>query len=251
MEYPVVSLQTIQEFLRDVRVEGKYSDAPAHSVRGSGDSFILKYRKDLLEFDQEMKHAIHSAKKRADVDEIEGQLSVKTFSLLYKLPAEVLTDRDFWRYLSCTYFFDFAIWRDGGKDGELPSDASFGASSKTITMDCVPFRMFNRGLIDYQLNQRIDDGSYASIAGTDVWRSHILRVKTSYAPELVRQMLERLKAGQLPTDVVRPLARSIRRLRANIVFENLNFKESNDIIEVELNKITQQKGNNDKKTSKK
>jgi hypothetical protein len=238
MEYPVISLSTIQEFLQEVRSEGRYIDSPTSALRGVGESFDLKYRRGLSDLEQNLSQVQKSNSKRTDIDEIEGKLSTKVFDLFNKLPAEILTDRDFWRYLSCTYFFDFIIWRDGGKEGAIPSDASFGASSKTITMDCVPFRMFNRGLIDSQLSGGKTTGAFAQVPGTDIWRSHILRVRTSYSPELVRQILEKVVEGKLSTDVIRPLAKEIRRLRANIIFENLDQVQTKELFESEYLKVS-------------
>jgi hypothetical protein len=226
MQYPTIGLNALQNFLVEVETEGLFIDPPQESTRGTGEDFFLKYKKSLYDLSEKLKVISSKKKSNSDLDEIEGKLSSEVFRLLYKLPTEILTDPDFWRYLCATTFFQFIIWRDGSAE-DLPARASFGASSKSITMDCVPFRMFNRGLINFELTGDLKDDSYASIPGTDVWRSHILRVKTSFSPNLTRNILEKLESGKLPTSLVRPLAKRLRRLRSNVIFEILEPEDAN------------------------
>ena len=232
MQYPVISLNSMQNFLSEAEVEGLLIDPPLPVIRGSGEDFNLKYKKVMFDLAQRLNKVVSQKNERVDPDQIEGDLSCEVFSTLYKLPTEVLTDKDFWRFLSATYFLSFIVWRDGN-DGIFPSRASFGASSRAITMDCVPFRMFNRGLINYELTGDLEDNSYAAIPGTDIWRSHILRVKTSFSSSVTRGMLEKLEKGKLPTGVIRPLAKRLRRIRSNIIFEILESPEGQDLFDSE------------------
>jgi len=234
MQYPTVSLNAMQGFLAEVVIEGQMADQPQPLLRGSGDDFLDKNKKKLRDIQERLSKEMAAADKKTIPDEVEGRFSVELFSALHNLPVEILTDRDFWRYLSCSYFFDFIIWRDRRGD-KLPAHASFGASSKSISFDCVPYRMFNRGLLNYLMTGNHDDDSYSRIAGTDVWRSHILRVKTSFAPELVRSYIEKLEAKKLPTDLVRPLAKRIRRDRSNILFEVLDGDQTSLFFERDYN----------------
>jgi hypothetical protein len=124
------------------------------------------------------------------------------------------------------------MWRDG----ENCALASFGASSSTVNFDCVPFRMFNRGLIAFTISEDINDLDYAHIPGTDLWRSHILRVLTSYSPSMSKAILDEFKAGNLPTAVVRDVAKSLKKNRANIVFEVLEYEQSSEVLNKEITK---------------
>jgi hypothetical protein len=169
-----------------------------------------------------------SAKK----EELEAELSSQLFRILESLPVTMLTDSDFWRYLSAEYFFEFTLWRDG----ESCALASFGASSATVNFDCVPFRMFNRGLIAFTISEDINELDYAHIPGTDLWRSHILRVLTSYSSSMSQAILDEYKAGNLPTAVVRDVAKSLRKSRANVVFEVLELEEAIEILNREIAK---------------
>jgi hypothetical protein len=169
-----------------------------------------------------------SAKK----EELEAELSSQLFRILESLPVTMLTDSDFWRFLSSEYFFEFTLWRDG----ESCALASFGASSATVNFDCVPFRMFNRGLIAFTISEDINELEYAHIPGTDLWRSHILRVLTSYSSSMSQAILDEYKAGNLPTAVVRDVAKSLRKSRANVVFEVLELEEAIEILNREIAK---------------
>jgi len=142
----------------------------------------------------------------------------------------MLTDSDFWRYISSEYFFEFTLWRDG----ENCALASFGASSAAVNFDCVPFRMFNRGLVAYTISGDINELEYAHIPGTDLWRSHILRVLTSYSASMSQAILDEYKAGNLPTAVVRDVVKSLRKSRANVVFEVLDLEQSVEILNREI-----------------
>src|SRR5690606_18147721 len=63
---------------------------------------------DLVEDWDAGKESVPASKK----DAFEGQLSIGWHQSLKDLPTEVLTDRDFWRYLSvCLY--ELVQWRDG------------------------------------------------------------------------------------------------------------------------------------------
>lgn len=231
MQYPTVSLNVIQGFLAEVATEGEMADPPQYVIRGSGEDFFDKNLKFLRSIQESLAKEVAAADKKTNPDEIEGLYSVKVFEAFHSLPVEVLTDRDFWRYLSSHYFFEFTVWRDGD-DGKLPSNKSFGASSRSLSsFDCVPYRMFNRGLLNYLLTQDLSDSSYAAVPGTDIWRSHILRVKTAFSPHLVRSYIEKLEAKKLPTGLVRPLAKRFRRDRSNILFEILDEAAAADLFD--------------------
>lgn len=230
MQYPTVSLNAIQGFLAEVAVEGEMADPPQYVLRGAGEEFFDKHLKVLRSFKESFAKEMAAADKKTNPDEVEGRYAVKFFKAFHGLPVEVLTDRDFWRYLSSSYFFEFIIWRDGDS-GKLPAYASFGASSRAVNFDCVPYRMFNRGLLNYLMTEDHDDDSYSRVPGTDVWRSHILRVKTSFAPDLVQSYIEKLESKKLPTGLVRPLAKRLRRDRSNILFEILDEDSATKLFE--------------------
>jgi hypothetical protein len=233
MQYPTVSLHAYQRFINEYRQNSPLRDKPEGVLRGQGEEPLNRIRAELLRIVDEWKKSIKkigdsSAKK----EELEAELSSQLFRILESLPVTMLTDSDFWRYLSAEYFFEFTLWRDG----ESCALASFGASSATVNFDCVPFRMFNRGLIAFTISEDINELDYAHIPGTDLWRSHILRVLTSYSSSMSQAILDEYKAGNLPTAVVRDVAKSLRKSRANVVFEVLELEEAIEILNREIAK---------------
>ena len=231
MQYPTVSLHSYQRFINEFRQNSPLRDKPEGVLRGQGEDPLNRVRPELLRLIDDWKKTIKkigdsSVKK----EELEGELSSQLFRVLESLPVTMLTDSDFWRYISSEYFFEFTLWRDG----EACALASFGASSSSVNFDCVPFRMFNRGLIAFTITEDINDLEYAHIPGTDLWRSHILRVLTSYSASMSQAILDEYKEGNLPTAVVRDVAKSLRKSRANIVFEVLDLDQSAEILTKEI-----------------
>ena len=175
----------------------------------------------------------HSETKSAKLkkDEIEGALSVLLFSHLKDLPPQVLTDPGLWRYLGTWCLFDFIAWRDG----EKCKLESFGAGSKTPTWACAPLRMFVRAKICAEGNAE-DWESLCRVAGTDLWRSHILRVKTGNSPLVAKELVRAWQQGEVNTASVREVAKGLKRVRSNIVFEFLDDKQSRSIVGSEISK---------------
>ena len=162
----------------------------------------------------------------ATKDGIEGRLSVSLFRSLRDLGPDVLTDPGFWRYLAVWEMFDFIQWRDGATCKLV----SFGAESHSPTWDCVPKRMFVRARIAEEARGSEQADALASIAGTDVWRSHVLRVKTGNAPLLAAALMEAWERKDIRTDEVREVAKSIKRLRSNLVFELLDEGQVEEVM---------------------
>lgn len=231
MKYPMTFLSDAAEYVTGRRSGVLTSDADLHpkhrevpwedDPQDVVDAAVDK----LLEHWSDKKNGI-SAKRK---DDFEGTLSIDLYKALSKLPATVLTDRDFWRYLAAR-MYDFIQWRDG----ESCSLESYGASAAALNWNCVPLRMFNRAHVAEV--GRLAAGSTEEFYGvdlheaTDLWRSHILRVLTSYAPLVAYSMLKdydnwtaRSKGlGRGRTEVVRQYAKDLRRTRSNILFEVLD-----------------------------
>lgn len=233
MQYPTISVHSYQRYINELREGSPLENRPEAVLRGQGEEPFLRVRAELLRILDEWKKSLKSiGDSSAKKEELEAKLSGEVFRVLEDLPVTLLTDSDFWRYLSCEYFFQFTLWRDG----EGCALASFGASSSSVSFDCVPFRMFNRGLIAFTISDDMNDLDYAEIPGTDLWRSHILRVLTSYSASMTQVILDYFEAGKLPTAVVREVAKRLRKARANVVFEVLDYHEAELIIKREIEK---------------
>lgn len=233
MRYPVVTLSAAQAYVLGRREQNiAPSDPPTVTYRGEGDDCVDELEVMASTVERAWKKRALSAQSGYAKDGVEGELSVLVYQGLQDLPAEVLTDRDFWRYLATAHFFDYTEWRDGA-DCTL---RSYGCDRDNPGWDCVPLRMFNRALISVEGHQDGDPEDPfwgARVAGTDLWRSHILRVLNGNAPAFVRGMLVEVKEERLKTDVLREFALGARRMRANVLFELLDAEQAKLLIEGE------------------
>lgn len=233
MSYPVTTLHSLQVYISNKRDGAGLVNKPEIIHRGVGEDSFDKVRKDVLAILDSWKKSIKSIGDNAAQKEIlEAELSIEVFRALMDLQVPTLTDSDFWRFLSCHYFYDFIEWRDG-KECAV---ASFGANANTITFDCVPYRMFNRALIAYGISEDLADLDYAKVPGTDLWRSHILRVMNSLSVTMTQAILDRSLEKKLPTSVVREVVKRLRKNRANIVFEMMSYEEALEMLDLEIEK---------------
>ena len=238
MSHPVISLHSCQKFISEHREGGLVSSKPEATMRGQGDDSFLKVKPSLTKLIDAWKKQIKtvgdsSAKKEA----LEAEFSADLFRILNQLPMQTLTDQDFWRFLSCHVFFEFIEWRDG----ENCVLASFGANSNRIAWDCVPYRMFNRALIAYSISNDKDDLGYVNVPGTDLWRSHIIRVLNGFSSSMTQALLDKALAKQLPTPVLREIIKPLNRYRSNILYEIIDYDEALNMLELEINKVKSKK----------
>jgi hypothetical protein len=234
MSYPIITLHAFQQFIADHRDSGVIPNKPEPTFRGSGDDSFSKIKQPISGILDSWKKQIKtigdsSAKKEA----LEAELSEQLFKVVSPLPMNALTDSDFWRFLACHYFFEFIEWRDG----ESCALASFGANANRVNFDCVPYRMFNRALVASSLTEKEDDFKYVHVPGTDLWRSHILRVKNSFSRAMTQAILDKSLAKELPTQILRETAKNLKRLRNNNLFESLEHEDAMTLLEAEIGKF--------------
>jgi hypothetical protein len=240
LRYPVVRLAEAQRYvLRRQSGELGVDDRPEFEEEGhSEDETLLPAVNELVD---RITDLYRSAKSRFTSglarDRFEGSLAVQLHERLREFPARVLTDDDFWRYLAVKGLYEFVSWRDGQASGS-PALASFGANGPRVNYDCVPFRMFVRAdiaaIIKQAGRQDLDAMDISSVAGTDLWRSHILRSQSSFSPGYVRLLLEHHERGVLPAPVVRDLAKRVKRVRSNVLIEALEPEDVQSMFDREL-----------------
>jgi hypothetical protein len=163
-----------------------------------------------------------------DKDAFEGAAAGKIHATLRQLPLEILDDPGFWRYLSVSHFWELVQWRESGAfakgwDNYRPYiDARRQA-------ECVPLRMFLRGQI------ALRDGGYALAAavekGTDLWRSHIVRVRTSYSPVLAQSLVTMQRDSRLNTDDLREIAKRVQRVSSNVVLHLYGDEDATELLD--------------------
>jgi len=149
-------------------------------------------------------------------DQVEGKVGFDLYSSFLEFPPEALGDPDFWRYIAVEVLRDFVFWRDGD-DCSL---ASFGLASSRRIPDCVPLRMFNRAHIASSTEALEEQARIGMAGGADFWQSHVLRVQNRYDPRITQDLAAAMNSGAIPNvQVLRQVAKDIRRLRANLILE--------------------------------
>lgn len=171
----------------------------------------------------------------SDKDAFEGVAAAKLHAGLRHLPLAVLDDPGFWRYLSVGLFWDVIVWREAGAFQKEWQDYRRYIDG-TKQSECVPLRMYLRGQI------ALRDGDYGLASAvpeaTDLWRSHIVRVRTSYSPVLAQGLLRMQRDDRLPTTPLRELAKRIRRVSSNVVLHLYEDGEVDQLLE-ELRPVSQ------------
>lgn len=210
---------------------------------------------DALMDDIQNRFSADKAAHQKQPDGLEGALCGCIFQQLSGLPVAVLTSVGFWRYLATRpEMFEFIVWRDQDlkQPGKIPGNASFGLTApNSIDRDTVPWRMFNRALISVKaasVNGK-SPMETAEYAGSEMWKSHIMRVKTSFAPAYVAEVLSSLQSanGLKPSDIRESggnrtglnFPRRITRLNTNIVAETLGPDQAAQTVRRELQRLRQ------------
>lgn len=211
-QYPTVGLDDCLDILRR-RIAGEdvsISDQVAWKKAGDPpimddlDDFADDLSEDLPTFDE----------SDDDKDVIEGKLALRLLDALEGTGMRVLDDQGFWRYLAMGPMWDFVRWRESGKSSDDWEAYRIYVDGRR-NAECVPTRMYIRA----RLAEKSGDRAIAHLVpeATDLWRSHIVRVRTSYSPTLTEAIIRSQHEDRLATDGVRELAKRVKRLRSNVV----------------------------------
>jgi len=198
-------------------------------IKGSGQRYPLEkiklLRTELLSI---MKKYPSELKQR---DEKGGRFEAEACELVHKyLPydSQAFADSTFWIWLATIEFSDIVEWRHGGHD-RFAALSNYGINNR---VENLIFRMWLRADIAYD-HEAKDPYWLAKRGDQDLWRSHILRQSYASVRNLAQVFIEFQcggKKNKLTTEDIRELAKRIRRLRANIMFEYLNKTQLREMI---------------------
>jgi hypothetical protein len=151
----------------------------------------------------------------------EQQACVVVHRCLSECDPQVLADLDFWIWLAVMRFADLVEWRFGAA-GRHAKPANYGIGMRTENLF---FRLWLRAELVFDAKAK-DPYHLARTGDQDLWRSHILRQGYSNARAIAKALL-RLQAGQLAAkrltvEGVRELAKRLRRVHPNVMFEYLS-----------------------------
>lgn len=233
MSYPVMSSDAIARFVDLLVSSGgrptqkRLEEFWAGQVAENPSPYQVEMR-SIIALARELDEALRHERTARAAEALEGRFAGRVHEVLVDCPVEVLDDHEFWTYLAVVHFWRFILVREqrSFEDAVEGRQALDGDSSSTD--EHVPFRRYFDGTDVYQLPLRmfiraqavVDDGDYslteAVADGTDFWRSHVIRVSTSYWPPLARALVRRQSDERLGTKELRKAARTLNRFRANM-----------------------------------
>ena len=222
MRYPYLTLSACRE-LAHQRLAG---DDPAVDSRaewvGQGvDADLSRIHKAA----ERLSETIHVRPPNRDRDLIEGRMSRVLYEALECVPAEVLDDPGFWRYLSLKYFWGFIAWR---QESAFANGNHMKYVDGEKSTECVLTRMYLRvaavgGLEHARMASAIPKS-------TDFWRSHVIRVRTGTAPPLARALAVMQRDSRLATSEIRELAKALSRTWTNVLVTIYTDEEARALI---------------------
>jgi len=176
-------------------------------------------------------------KKDPQGGRFESEACVVVHTCLAGVDRTVLADHDFWTWLATDLLADIVEWRFG-TDGAPTQPANYGIGVRSENM---LFRLWLRA----ELGKTAGPEPYklAQFGDQDLWRSHLLRQGYANARTVVHSMLKlqagellsagkpakRLAGGEEPNGV-RMLAKRLRRMRANVLFEFLSPQQTDSLV---------------------
>jgi len=219
MKYPVVSVSSCEAFA-DKKIR-KQSPTVEETWKGRGDTVDLSPIEELAEVVNER---IRDVDEDVDKDQVEGEVAGDLYHALEDIPASVLDDPGFWRYLSIEYFWPFIAWRE--REPFEKGNYLKYLNGLTNTEAVLP-RMY--------LRAKSVGPHHTQLAGVleqsaDFWRSHVLRVRTGSAPALTRAFVRMQSNDRLMTDPLRDFARSLNRVWSNIQLHLYDEDQSDQLI---------------------
>lgn len=227
---PEYALQTLEALRR-----GDPIDEPSVvELRGSGDD-IDPFIHDLVRKLDEIKSGYPAKLRRRDP--IGGDFEAKACVEVHRsLPfdPDMLADYEWWTWLAVFRFRELVDWRFGS-EGKVAAPANYGigAGSENLL-----YRMWLRADMGYD-HRRNEPYELARRGDQDFWRSHVFRQGYGKCRELVRALVRYQfpdGSGGRPTlkiDEIRELAKRLRRLHANVVFECLDQQAAYELVQCE------------------
>ncbi len=237
--YRSITSDQVRDYV--ARLNAGVADGEANVVAPVGQvrQCVADVDKAIAQVCQSIEQSVPNQPRGLDADRLEGQWSLPLYRAFAPLGPRVLNDLGFWRSVACERIPRFVIWRDGSKKHGASKEGFGSGSSATGFQDCVPYRMFRRGQIAALAKVKsMTPDQIAGIEGTDLWRSHVLRIRLGNSPTAAAVFLkiadERRNGKVSLTDLVREAAKLVQRLSSNIMFGYLGESDVEALIKPEF-----------------
>jgi hypothetical protein len=165
------------------------------------------------------------------------------------LPPKVYSDRRFWIWLSIENFREIIEIRHPAKPTDegshkavnLSLEGNYGLAG---AWEGLAFRLWSRGAYAFDPSFDLDPYYHARLGTGDMWRSHIFRVDHGSCVQLSRAFLrecydETLSQSSAPLnkDIVRAVAKRLRRHHARLSFEIFSQAEAERFVRSEIESV--------------
>jgi hypothetical protein len=253
--YPATTLRQARAFmvLEDWTIPSPDGVSDFFAVRGNGSDEVW----DAIENLADGLESISSGDSLKPSFDAEAREIVHRH--LAQLDDDVVSDADFWRFLSAVRFRDIVAMRHPVTrksftgEGVNGNWANFGALRSDVR-ESLFFRLFVGAELALDAGNLKDPYHLAKIHDVDLWQSHIVRVFSGDNPEYARSLLRWFRDRQAwyatysqanvqdlfarfddapETRHLRDLVKRVRRIRSNIVHEFLTESEVLYIVEHE------------------
>lgn len=167
-----------------------------------------------------------------------GRFEAEACSEIHRLlpfDPDMLADYEFWTWLAVFHFRELVDWRHGGDTGRA-TPANFGIRNGSENL---LYRMWLRADAGYRPGEsdpESDPYELARRGDQDFWRSHVFRQGYGRCRPLVRALVRyqfpegSADGATLKIPEIRELAKRLRRLHPNIVFEYLDEESAYQLV---------------------
>jgi len=172
----------------------------------------------------------------SSMDQLEGWLAVELYEWMKDFDEGVLDHPGFWRYLSLRFGWSLISWRESKaianatKEGSKNPFAYRTYVNALNSYETVLTRMFIRGRLAAGAEGN-DSIAWAALSATDLWRSHIVRVKTGYSAVLTQAVVESQVEEPMVTDPLREFAKRLNRLSSNVLLLEYELEGARTVVE--------------------
>ena len=230
MSHPTIAPDSLDRLGPDLLAGGSQDVARAVKWVGASPEVDLSALDRLIPVLEAELEAFVSSEEASDKDLFEGRAAEKLHRALAHLPIDVLDNPGFWRFVSVAKLWWLARWREQvtHDKGEWEKFRVYVDGRRSS--ECVALRMFIRGRIAAEAGD--PSLAHAVPQATDLWRSHIVRVRTSYIPTLAGELLKhQVGDRRMPTNDLREFAKRLNRLASNVVIDTYDASEVDPLLE--------------------